>query len=831
MKTDLLFALRSLRRAPGFFFLAVATLGLGIASNTAIFSLFYQVLLRSLPVRQPEQLVVLHYDPPYLPGSASSDNNERVFSYPLYQQLRDSKSLQGLAVRSGFSVQVLAGGAPERGGAEVVSGNFFDVLGVSAQTGRLLSPSDDATIGTSPVAVLSHDFWVRRFGAAKSIVNQNIRLDGLPFTVIGIAPEGFRGVLAGSSPDVYVPISMWTVLNPGREFYDKPDNQFLTIIGRLAPGVSRERAMTELQPRFTAAVLDELQRTSPKNRVARERFSTKRLELHAASQGLNTLEQDWKKPLFVLLAMVLLLLVIACANLANLLMARAVNRAREISIRLALGAGRLRVIRLLFIESAVLAVIGTLLGLLLAPALTDGIIRLLPSDILSGWLGGRLNLPILGFSIVLMFAATLLFGIIPAVQATSGASSPLGERSQTSGGTVHSRSRKVLVAGQLALSLVLLCTAGLFGRSLANLLQHQPGFRVDHLIAFSVDAGLGGYDTERGMGLYRELTRKLAAIPGVEAVSMAQSAPLSGSDSNSNVSVEGYTQRDDNEMMSSLNEVGPGYFHTVGTTVLEGREFDDRDRVGAPKVVVVNQAFVRHFFGNRSAIGRKMEAGAGRPLDLEIVGVVADSDNLSLRETVKPTYFLPYEQSLQKSPRIQGATFFVRADRGFDSLSGAIRGAMTQLDPSLPVFGLNPMEKHVKDVTYTDRLIAALSAAFGVLALLLTAVGLYGVIAYVVSRRTAEIGIRMVLGAEPLSILRMILSEVGLLVLVGATAGILGAIAAGRAVESQLYGVPGLDPVVMVTAVVVLSLVALTAASVPAVRAARIQPLEALRHD
>jgi len=831
MKTDLLFALRSLRRAPGFFFLAVATLGLGIASNTAIFSLFYQVLLRSLPVRQPEQLVVFHYDPPYLPGNASSDNNETVFSYPLYLQLRDSRSLQGLAVRSGGPVQVLAGGAPERSSAEVVSGNFFDLLGIHTPIGRLLNPSDDATPGASPAVVLSHDFWVRRFGGVSSIVNQNIRLNGLPFTVVGIAPEGFRGVLAGNSPDVYVPISMWTVLNPGLEFYDKPNFQFLTILGRLAPGVSRERAVTELQPRFTATVLDQLQRTSPKNRVARERFTTKRIELRAASQGLNSLEQDWKKPLFVLLAMVLLLLLIACANLANLLMARAVNRGREISIRLALGAGRLRVIRLLFIESAVLAVAGTLFGLLLAPALTSGIIRLMPADVLSGWLGGGLNLPILGFSIVLMFAATLLFGIVPAVQATSGASSPLGERSQTSGGSVHSRSRKVLVAGQLALSLVLLCTAGLFGRSLANLLAHQPGFRVDHLIAFSVDAGLGGYDTERGMNLYRQLMQKLSSIPGVEAASMSQSAPLSGSESRSNVSVEGYTQRDDNEMISDLNEVVPGYFRTIGTTVLEGREFDDRDRDGAPKVAIVNQAFEKHFFGGRGAVGHKMENGAGRPLDLEIVGVVANADNLSLRETVNPTFYLPYEQAIKTMKRMQGATFFVRADRGFDSLSGAIRGAMAQIDPSLPVFGLRPMAEHVKDVTYTDRLIAALSTAFGVLALLLTAVGLYGVIAYVVSRRTAEIGIRMVLGAEPLSILRMILSEVGLLVLIGAAAGIVGAIAAGRAVESQLFGVPGIDPVVMVTAVVVLAAVALTAASVPAVRAARIQPLEALRHD
>jgi putative ABC transport system permease protein len=391
MKADLRFALRSLRRAPAFFCLAVATLALGIAANTAIFSLFYQVLLRSLPVQQPEQLVLFHSDRPNLPGRTSSDNGETVFSYALYREMRESKSLQGLAARSSTAVQMMVDGVAELRHAEIVSGNFFDVLGIRASAGRLMSPSDDSVRGGNPVTVLSHEFWRRRFGGSGSVLNRTVQLNGQPFAIIGVAPEGFRGVLAGDSPDVFVPISMRAALNPDWDRYDRPSWQWVTILGRLAPGVTRERALAELQPRFAAVIRAHVDQLNVRNESARQRLLAKRLELRPASQGLNSLEQAWRQPLFVLLAMVLLLLVIGCANLVNLLMARAVNRAREISIRLALGAGRARVLRLLLTESALLAIAGTLAGLLFTPVLTRGIIHLLPAGQIGGWLSGEIN--------------------------------------------------------------------------------------------------------------------------------------------------------------------------------------------------------------------------------------------------------------------------------------------------------------------------------------------------------------------------------------------------------------------------------------------------------
>ncbi len=831
MKTDLLFALRGLRRAPAFFALSIATLALGIAANTAIFSLFYQVLLRSLPVRQPERLVTLHSDPPNLPGSSSSDNDETVFSYPLYRELRASRSFEGLAARSGAPVQMVVDGAAERGHAEVVSGNFFDMLGVEARLGRLLESSDDMVRGGNPVAVLSHDFWTRRFGASASVLNRTILVNGQPFSIIGVAAKGFLGILAGESPDIYLPISMRGAITPGWNNFDRADASWLTVLGRLAPGVSRQRAAAKLAPKFASAVREAVQQSKINNPATRARYESKRLELRPAAQGLNTLEKEWRKPLFVLLAMVLLLLAIACGNLANLLLARAVNRTREIAIRFALGADRWRVVRLLLTESALLAVVGTACGIALAPLLTGALIRLMPANQIHGWLTGQINMQLLAFSVGLMIAATLLFGLVPALQATGGQASPLGERTQgTSGGGAHAAPRKVLVAGQIALSLVLLATAGLFGRSLANLMRHQPGFRAEHLLTFSVDAGLGGYDTTRGLNLYRDLNRKLGALPGVESASLAFTGPLLHSHSISNVMVDGYAPRNDDEMLCDTNAAGPGYFHTIGTPVLEGREFDERDTATAPKVALVNQAFVKRFIGNRFTVGRKMHVGSSKTFDTEIVGVVADANTLNLRDPIAPSYFIPYDQ-MRPGTRALRAQFFVRASGGLEALTGAIRGAMAQLDRSLPVYGLQSMEVNVQDSIYTDRLVAALSTAFGLLALLLTAVGLYGVIGYLVSRRTAEIGIRMVLGAAPGGIVRMILGEVGLLIVAGGVVGIAGAIAAGRAVESQLFAMRGLNAAVLAGATALLAAVAMTAAALPAVRAARIQPLDALRHE
>ena len=833
----MLFALRSLRKAPVFFLLAVTTLGLGIAANTAIFSLFYQVLLRSLPVHEPERLVVLHYDKPTLFGSSSNDTNETVFSYPFYLSMRDNRALDGLAARSSSPLQMMIDGAAERTRAELVSGNFFTVLGLTPRLGRLFTPADDSVRGGNPVAVLTYDFWMRRFAASTAVLNRTILLNGQPFTIVGVAPEGFRGILAGVDRDLFVPVSMMAALTPGWKGFDEPGTQWLTLIGRLAPGISRESARAQLQPLFSSAIRVDMDRANA-TKEERARFEHKRLELHSAANGLNSLERSWRQPLYVLLAMVLLLLLIGCANVANLLMARAVNRSREIGIRLALGAGRARVVRLLFTESILLALIGTLLGVALSLVLTRGIIRMMPASAIGGWLSGELNIPILLFSALLMIAATTLFGLAPALQATRAELSGLGARSHTSGGAIHSQARKALLAGQIALSLMLLCTAGLFGRSLANLMRFDPGFRPDHLLTFSVDAGLGGYDNQRGMNFYRDVTRRVGELPGVQSVSMAFAGPVAGSRSISNVSVERYTPRSEEEMLSENNAVGPDYFRTLGIPLIEGREFDVRDKDGAPKVAIVNQKFVKRFIGNHSAVGWKMERGSGGPLDITIVGVAGDSVTQNLREPAMPMFYIPFEQAIGPSnaraadgTRILRGSFFVRSRTGLDALQPAIRGIVSQLDPALAVYAMHPIQMNLDDSIYTDRLVAALATAFGFLALTLTAVGLYGVIGYLVSRRTAEIGIRMVLGAEPRTIVSMIAGEVGLLIVLGGAVGLIGAIAAGRAIQSQLFGMGGIDPLVLAVASLVLSSVALLAACVPAIRASRVQPLTALRHE
>ncbi len=829
--TDLPFVLRILRRSPGFFLIATLTLGLGIAANTAMFSLFYQVLLRTLPVPDPQELVVVHSDPPNMPGGTSADNSESVFSYPMYRRIRDGvKSLERVAARTSTSVQFGIEGAADRGQAEMVSGNFFDVLNVEPRLGRLLGPADDTAPGTNTVAVLSYDLWKRRFGSNSSALNRTVLLNGQAFTIVGVAPSGFRGVLAGDAPDVFLPISAWILITPGWNHYEQPSWQQFTILGRLASGSTRERASAELQPVFAAAIRDHVEQVKVKSGTARARLLAKRAELRPAAQGLNELERRWRSPLFVLLGMASLLLLIACANLANLLAARATNRAREIGVRLALGATRGRIVRLLLLESGALAFTGTVLGLLLAPALNGMLLSYLPTNSLGGWVSGRVSMPLLVFSAATMIVITVLCGMAPAFQATRAGLPALGERT-SSAGYSSSGMRKVLVAGQVALSLVLLACAGLFARSLGNLMQREFGFRPARVLTFSMDAGLNGYAVDRGLGLYKNILKRLAELPGVESVSMAQFGPLSQSTSITNVSIQGYNAKEDEDMDARVMAVGPGFFRTLGTPLVDGREFEERDGSAAPKVAVVNQAFVHRFFGGRPPMGLHMSRGAGGPLDITIVGVATDVRNSNLREASKPTYYIPYDQSFEKAPRIQRASFFVRAASNFAALPASVRSLVARLDNTLPVYALRTMQEQVRESIFTDRLIAALSTAFGALAVVLTGVGLYGVIAYLVTRRTREIGIRMALGATRPDIVQMILREVLTVLCVGGFIGLLGAYGAGRSLESQLFGIRGFDPLVFAAAPMVLIGVALLAAWMPALRASRVHPVDALRHE
>ena len=831
---DLRFAARSLRKSPGFFLLAVVTLGLGAAATTAIFSLFYQVLLRSLPVAEPERLVALHTELG-LSGRTSKDNYESVFSYPFYTGLRDdSKGFQGLAARVSSRVQVESKGQAERASAEMVSGNFFEVLGVHPGLGRLISASDDTAGKPNPVAVLSFDYWTKHFGNQASVLNQSLTLNGNLFTVIGVAPEGFRGIHSGDAPDLFLPLTTKGLLDPEwSEAFTSRTTHWLTVFGRLAPGMDRRQAEAALQPVFASNVRESIRALKITNTPKIQELESKRPELVSASQGLNELEKEWREPLLVLIAMAGLLLLIGCANLANLLLARGLNRSRDTAIRSALGASRGRIASMLLAESLLVAAGGVILGLALTPLLTGGILRLLPEGEVAGWISNGIAFPILAFCCLLLLATGVLSGLAPAWQSSRTNETALLTDRTGHAGSLSPHIRKVLVIGQLALALVLLSTAGLFGRSLANLIHHNPGFRAENMLNFSIDAGARHYSLDRAQALYRDLAIRLKSQPGVESVAYAFATPLSNSESGSNVTVEGYTEHDGEDMDADFDAVSPGYFHVLGTPLLSGREFSETDSATAPKVTVVSQAFVKRFVRGRDAVGMKMKQGGGKdPLDLTIVGVISDINANGIRKDPKPTFYLPFPQGFNpKSSYVPSATFVIRTYSNPDALGRTARVMAGQLDHALPVYGLHTMQTTVDESIYTERLLAALTTACGLLALLLSAVGLYGVIAFVVGRRTAEIGIRIALGATGSSIMGLVLREVAFVTIVGGVLGAAAAVVATKAVASQLYGIGGFDLPVLAAAIVILFAVAVCAGAVPAFRASRIQPVDALRSE
>jgi predicted permease len=835
---DLRFAFRTLRRNPGFAFVVVLTLGLGIGANTAIFSLMDQVLLRTLPVKDPQSLVQLDG-----PGAFSGRTyNDRTFSYPMYVDLRDRSTsvFDGLVARFSASATLTYRGQAERVDVELISGNTFEVLGVSPVLGRAITPDDDRTPGAHPVAVISDSYWQRRFGRAPEAINQVVVVNSTPVTIVGVAPAGFAGVLTAQTPDLFMPMMMKAQLTPTWNDLDNRRSRWLNIVGRLKPGVTADAAKAQLDvvyQQINEYELQEVPAFASASQTFRDRFRAKRLVLHPAARGLSDLRQSVSTPLVVLMAMVGLVLLIACANVANLLITRATARQREIAVRLALGAGRRRLIRQTLTESLVLAFAGGLAGLVLSIWVGDLLLGVMLSESVARSLSTTPDLRVGVFTAALTVLTALAFGLIPALQASRpDLNRTLREEAGTvSGGGHQARFRKGLVVVQVALSMLLVAGAGLFARSLYNLKALNPGFATDNLVTFRVDPALNGYDQQRIKRFYEALLNDLSAIPGVRSVSLAQIPALTDTLASRSIHVQGYEPKPDENMSPWTNEVAPDYFRTLDIPLLMGREFNEADVAGAPLVAVVNESFANYYFPNANPIGERF---GWRVLDdpaaVEIVGVVRDSLYATMRqgsttENATPRFiYTPYQQSVE----LNEMTVYVRtAARDLAGLEEQLRQAVRRADPAMPIFAMQTMERTIDDALFNERMLALLSASFGLLATVLAAIGLYGVMSYTVSRRTREIGIRIALGAERSSVLWLVLREVALLTAVGIGIGLPGALGLSQLVKSQLFGIQPTDPLTLTVASGTLALVAFVAGYIPARRAAGVQPVLALRYE
>jgi predicted permease len=872
---DLRYAVRGLARSPLFTSVALLSIALGIGANTAIFTLVDEVLLRRLPVKNPDQLVLFNGARPHY-GSNSGGN---MLSFPMYEDFRDDfvgsldsqaasaaqagrsassrlprvsapvangapvpKIFSGMFARRPIAMNVGLDGQTERVPGELVSGTYFQVLGVGAAIGRVIVPEDDKR-NDGPVAVLSYDYWRTRFGADPSIVGRTITVNSNKLTIIGVSQAGFDGVDIGYVPNIRVPVLMKAQMTPNWDDVDNRRSRWVNVFGRLNPGVTREQAKAALQPYFHNILAQEVLDAafSGTTSYTREQFLKGQVDLLDAAQGRSPLRQQLSQPLWLLLGIVGGVLLIACANVASLLIARATARQKEIAVRLALGASRGRIVGQLLVESVVLAAIGGVLGLVIASWTTRFLLGFLPLSDTPHVISGSIDNRVLVFNFALSLATGLLFGLVPALRSTRPNLAPTlkDQVGAVVGGGGGVRLRKGLVVAQVMVSVLLLISAGLFIRSLRNLRLLDLGLKTDNLIAFNLSPTLSGYTPLRTKRFDKQVLDRVSALPGVSGMAFAQMGLLEGNEWDSSMSIEGYEGKPGENINPYCNAVSPNYFKTVGIPLVAGRDFDDRDvrfeaadpkaQLPSYKVAIVNQSFAKQYFGERNPVGRHIGFGSnpGTKTPIEVIGVVKDSKYTGVRDEIPRQVFFAF----MENDTVGGAVMYVRTTSQPDAAFGAVRQVVRQLDSNIPIYNLRTLEHQIDQSLLNDRLIATLSTAFGVLATILAVIGLYGVMAYMVARRTREIGVRMALGAVAGDVIWLVMREVLVLVGSGLALGLVASWGLGRFVGSQLYGVTGSDPVTIAGACALLASVAALAGYIPARRATRVNPVLALRYE
>lgn len=826
------FALRQLRKYPGFTAVAVLTLAVGIGANAAIFSLVDQVLLKRLPVPEPDRLVMLKFTGSDTGHTSSyGGGSDLYFSYPMYCDLRDQNQVfAGMLSMFPAQVGVQWRNTPSLAKSELVSGNYFSLLGVKPALGRLFVPDDSATRGASPLVVLSYRYWTQHFASDWSVINQSILVNGSPFTIVGVAQPGFNSVIGGTMPDIFVPITMKAQMTPQWDELEDRRSRWLNIVARLKPGMTVQQADAGINPLWKSLRATELQSISGRSQRFREQFVEKSyLTLLDASKGFSPLREQMRVPLLILMGMVGLLTFMATANVGSLLLVRAAGRIREMSVRYSLGATRGRVVGQLLTEGVVLGLAGGALGLAVSPLLAKALIRLIdPSATGNTFLSAAPDRNVVWFCFWVSVSASVLFSLAPMMQFYKPKVTAALKQQSGTGEVSHARFRRLTVGVQTGLSLVLLVGAGLFSRTLKNLKSVDVGFVTDHLLTFQLDPHLAGYKPSAVPALYKRLLDTLSSLPGVQSVGMTDDPVLAQSNSTFSVKVPGYQAQEGERMSFEWEHVTPAYFGTLELPLVTGRVFNDADTASSVRVVVVNENFVRKFFGNPDqAIGKTFSVGGPPEKPLQIVGVVKTAKHYDLHQVPSPIFYTPMFQDAEPD----AASVYIRTRQAPEDAASGVRGAVASIDSKLVVDSLQSLNTEIDTTLTSERMLSFLASSFGVVAAFLTAIGLYGVLAYSIAQRTREIGVRMALGATRGNVVKMVLAEVLMMTGCSVAIAVPLSIALSSIVRNQLYGVSYRDPMTLVLVVIAIGVVALVAASLPARRAVKVQPITALRYE